>query len=123
MLDPTKISAAVLGYAPEFVLARFSSVIMGIIVAYGVLLFFLGHPPFFQRLGELALTMTLGYWGARATRYGIMRIVHLMEGIPLESAAAVAAPEGASGPDSTPGAAPSPRPLAGAASCGSRVLD
>lgn len=123
MFDPKKISAAVLGYAPQFVLARFSSVIMGIIVAYGVLLFFLGHPPFFQRVGELSLTTTLGYWGARATRYGIMRIVHLIEGTAPESGAAGAAPEGPSSPGSSLDATPSPRSQAGAGRCESRSLD
>ncbi|CAC9497524.1 hypothetical_protein [Leishmania infantum] len=124
MLDPKKISAAVLGYAPQFVLTRFSSVIMGIIIAYGVLLFFLGHPPFFQRVGELSLTTTLGYWGARATRYGIVRIVHLIEGTTPESAAAAAAaPEGASSPGSSRGATSSSRSQSGAGRCKSKGLD
>lgn len=87
MFDPKQITASMLGYAPQFVLTRFSSVIMGVIAAYGVLLFFLGQPPFFQRVGQLSLMMTVCYWAARATRYAIVRVVHLIEGTTPESAA------------------------------------
>ena len=80
MFDPKQITSSMLGYAPQFVLARFSSVIMGVIVAYGVLLFFLGQPPFFQRVGELGLVMTASYWAARSVRYAMTRVIIAVEG-------------------------------------------
>ncbi|KAG5476246.1 hypothetical protein GH5_05243 [Leishmania sp. Ghana 2012 LV757] len=127
MLNPKEIAAFALSYAPQFVLSRFSSVITGIIAAYAVLLFFLGHPPFFQRVGELVLVMALGYWGARGARYGIVRLVHLIEGTAPESVAAAAtvggAPEGASNPGSSLGATSSPASLAGSGGRSPKGLD
>ncbi|CAJ1027335.1 hypothetical protein IOCL2690_000500900 [Leishmania lindenbergi] len=128
MFDPRKITASVLGYAPQFILTRFSSVIMGIIAAYGVLLFFFGHPPFFRRAGELSLMMTLAYWAARVTRYGIMWLVYLADGTAPESteaavATAGAGPEGASSLSSSVGAKPSPTSQAEVERCESKGLD
>ncbi|KPI84211.1 hypothetical protein ABL78_6727 [Leptomonas seymouri] len=80
MFDPKQITSAMLGYAPQFVLSRFSSVIMGVIAAYGVLLFFLGQPPFFMRIGELGLLMTACYWAARGVRYAMARVICAVEG-------------------------------------------
>ncbi|KPA74145.1 unspecified product [Leptomonas pyrrhocoris] len=96
MFDPKQITSTMLGYAPQFVLARFSSVIMGVIAAYGVLLFFWGQPPFFQRVGELGLVMTVCYWAARGVRYAMMRVITVVEG-PDANAAAVTG-----GPATTP---------------------
>jgi hypothetical protein len=99
MFDPKQITSSMLGCAPQFVLTRFPSVIMGVIVAYGVLLFFLGQPPFFQRVGELGLVMAACYYAARGVRYAMMRVAAFVEGpeaVPTAAAAAGAQPSAAS---------------------------
>lgn len=102
MFDPKQITASMLGYAPQFVLARFSSVIMGVIAAYGVLLFFLGQPPFFQRVGELGVVMLGAYGAARGVRYAMVKLIAMIEG-PDASAAGVAAPVAAAPPAASAG--------------------
>ncbi|KAG5476519.1 hypothetical protein LSCM1_04233 [Leishmania martiniquensis] len=125
MLNPQAVITSVLSCAPQFVLRRFSSVLTGIIAAYAVLLLFLGHPPFFQRVGQLLFIIVLGYWSARGARYSIARLVQLIEGATPESAgaAAGAAPKDASSPSSSLGATSSPTSQAATGRCPSRGLD
>ncbi|KAK7194332.1 hypothetical protein NESM_000348400 [Novymonas esmeraldas] len=115
MFDPKQITAAALQYAPQFVLSRFASVVMGVIVAYGVLLFFLGHPPFFQRVAELALMMSVGYGGARGARRGIARLVYLIDGTAPETGTAATSAEsrGAIASPTSPNAATATREMKG----------
>ncbi|KAG5501999.1 hypothetical protein JKF63_04270 [Porcisia hertigi] len=114
MFDTKKIVGSMLGCAPQFLMAHFSSVILGIVAAYEVLLFFLGHPPFFQRVGELLLMTALGYWGARGTRYGIMQLVCLIEGTDREKV---------NSPESALSSTPLPEPQVTTDECDLKGLD
>lgn len=71
MFDPKQLVSSMAGHAPQFLLNNFPSVIMGVMVAYGVLLFFLGTPPFFSRVAQIVFLYCIATGIARAVRYGV----------------------------------------------------
>lgn len=69
---------ALLSYAPDFILARFPSVVMGIIVGYVFMLTFFGSgaydeapKSFLSRLMWVGITVAICQASARLLRYGL----------------------------------------------------
>ncbi|CAD2221299.1 hypothetical protein ADEAN_000883100 [Angomonas deanei] len=73
-MDPKVLVNSFLPQAPNFILTRFPSVLLGVIAAYSFLLFFLSGLNFLSTIGNILVVNAVGYGGARGLRWLIARM-------------------------------------------------